>query len=176
MEQRTPSILLGFVVMVCSAAGCGESGRAAFDGTLERSERAGAGGVATLDTVRVAQHGGFERVVFEFREELPGYVVEYASERPAHCGSGEPAEVAGSAHLVVRMTPARAHEFFGERAASTIAARDLPVEQPALRQLLLTCDFEADVSWVLALDSRRPYRVSTLANPPRVVVDVEARR
>ena len=41
-----------------------------------------------------------------------------------------------------------------------------------LRQLVLTCDFEAQVAWVLGLGSPNPYRVMELENPARLVVDV----
>lgn len=150
---------------------------APFEGTMGRTDNEGsADSVATLATVRTARHATFERVVFEFRDEVPGYHVAYESGTPAHCGSGDAATVRGSAYLEIRMAPARAHEFFGERAETTVRDRNRAVDYQVLKQLVLTCDFEANVTWVLGLDARRPYRIMTLENPPRLVLDVQGAR
>lgn len=131
-------------------------------------------GVATLTDVRTAEHPtGFVRTTFEFAGGLPGYAIEYADAPVAQCGSGEPADVAGAAHLVVRLHPARAHRFVGERAISTIRERDRRLGGGALQQLTVTCDFEGEVAWVLGLDERREYRVTALQRPARLAVDVE---
>jgi hypothetical protein len=37
----------------------------------------------------------------------------------------------------------------------------------------LTCDFEAKVSFVLGLNSKKPYRVVELQNPTRLIIDVK---
>jgi hypothetical protein len=33
-------------------------------------------------------------------------------------------------------------------------------------------DFEGVMAWVIGLDAQRPFTVTTLSSPPRVVVDV----
>ena len=151
------------------------AGGAAFEGTTGRTAREADGdSVATLTDVRTAERAaGYERVVFEFAGgAVPGYTIEYASSRPAECGSGHPAEVAGDAYLVVRMEPARAHRATGEGQSSTLEQRDRRLGYAAARALALTCDFEATVTFVLGLDRRRPYRAFTLESPARLVVDV----
>lgn len=142
---------------------------AAFAGTEEPTIVERDGPVATLVAVRTAvREGGVARVALEFAgDTLPGYAIAY-EDAPAACGSGEPVRVAGSARLVVRLRPARAHSDAGE---STIDARTL-TPGGALRELAVSCDFEATLTWVLGLDRRRPYRVLTLASPARLVVDV----
>lgn len=42
-----------------------------------------------------------------------------------------------------------------------------------LRDIERTCDFEAVVTWVLGVSSSRPFRVTELSEPTRLVVDVE---
>ncbi|HEX8297586.1 MAG TPA: hypothetical protein VF594_00385 [Rubricoccaceae bacterium] len=126
--------------------------------------------VATLRDVRTGAHDGFDRIVFAFDGDvLPGVHVEYV-DRPAHaCGSGEPVLLDGEGWLAVRFQPARAHT---EDGSPTVAERRRRPALPALRDLALTCDFEADVSWVLGLSAPAGYRTSVLRDPLRFVVDV----
>ena len=125
--------------------------------------------MATLQAVREGAHAGFVRIVFEFSEQVPGYHLEYVDEPVRQCGSGEPVPVAGDAWLEVRLHPAVAHTEVG---APTVAERDRPLGSPPFRQLTLTCDFEGYVTWVLGLAEPNRYRVATLDDPPRLVLDV----
>jgi hypothetical protein len=126
-------------------------------------------GVSTLRDVRVATHGGFDRVVFTFEGDVPGYHVEYV-DRPSYtCGSGEAVYLDGDAWLLVRMRPAQAHTDAGE---PTIGERRRRFGMPVLREGMMTCDFEADVSWVLGLTAPGGYQLAELDKPSRLVVDV----
>lgn len=149
----------------------------AFRGAVDRVEVKGhASGVVILDAVRTARHNGFDRMVFEFRgSQLPDYLVEYARETPTQCGSGAPVSVPGAARLFVRLSPAQAHALVGNDERSTLASRALQPRYPTVRALTLNCDFEGVVSWVVGLSERKPFRVSTLGAPARLVVDVESR-
>jgi hypothetical protein len=69
----------------------------------------------------------------------------------------------------VRLDPARAHDDSGN---VTIADRQRMLALPVLKRLLIICDFEAQVEWVLGVAARTPYRVSELSGPPRLVLDV----
>lgn len=127
-------------------------------------------GVVVLREVRAAGQQGFDRVAFEFQgNDVPGYRVEYV-DRAIQCGSGEPVEVAGEALLEVRMTPARAHTEAGE---PTVRERERRLDLPVLKEIESTCDFEADVTWVLGLGSRKSFRVQALDDPARLVIDLE---
>ena len=127
-------------------------------------------GIAVLRDVRTGPQEGFDRAVFEFEADpLPGYQIRYA-DRPVHCGSGLPAEVAGTVWLEVRLRPAQAHN---EQGGTTVGTLERKLDLKALKELQATCDFEADVTWVLGLDQHRPYRVLELTDPPRLVVDVK---
>lgn len=125
---------------------------------------------AVLQAVREAQHEGFDRVVFEFQEHLPGYYLEYVDRPVRQCGSGHGVSLAGDGWLEVRLRPARAHTSDGE---PTVTERERELQLTLLRELQLTCDFEADVTWVLGLSAPNRYRVSELSDPPRLIVDVQ---
>jgi hypothetical protein len=132
----------------------------------------GDGGVATLVSLRAAGHDGYDRVVWELSGPLPGVHAEYVDRPVRQCGSGEPVALPGDAWLEVRLEPARAHTEAGQ---PTIVERRHAVGLPVVEELVRTCDFEAVVTWVLAASSPEPFRVTRLADPPRVVVDVRRR-
>ena len=150
---------------------------AAFVGGTDRVSGAGtAREVAVLNSVRAAQHDAFERVVFEFRgDALPDYVVEYSAERPTQCASGATMNVPGGAYLTARFSPAQAHAPVGGDERSTLPSRSISVASPTVRALVVSCDFEAVLSWVVGVDARRPFRVTTLHSPPRLVIDIATR-
>jgi hypothetical protein len=129
---------------------------------------------AILRDVRSAAHDEFDRVVFDFGGgRVPGYHIEYIDRPVRQCGSGEPMQVAGDGWLRVRLEPARAHEFRDDTLVTvTVTDRNRTLTLDNLRQLVLTCDFEAQVEWVLGVRSPARYRVMELANPARLVVDV----
>jgi hypothetical protein len=125
-------------------------------------------GVAVLDAVRTARHEGFDRVVFELSSAVPGYHLEYVDRPVRSCGSGEPVPLPGDGWLEVRLEPAAAHT----EAGSPTVGREVAVDLANVERLVLTCDFEAIVTWVLAVGSPNEFRVSELTGPPRLVVDV----
>lgn len=140
-----------------------------FEGTAGITDVPRGGEVAKLVTVRTGGHEGYDRVVFEFAAGVPGYHVEYVDKPVRRCGSGEPAAIAGDGWLQIRLQPAAAHDDYGN---ATVTDRSQHLDLPIARQLELTCDYEADVTWVVGVASPNPYRVLELADPPRLVVDI----
>lgn len=128
-------------------------------------------GVGTLVATRIGRHDGFERLVLELAagDTVPGYHVEYVDRPVRQCGSGNPVELAGDAWLSVRLEPARAHTDEGQ---STIRERRLRPAQPVVLEAVLTCDFEAQVEWVLGVSSPNRYRVLELTDPTRLIIDI----
>jgi hypothetical protein len=143
----------------------------AFVGTTESLSRTRRGPpVAILSQVRVGAHARYDRVVFEFAAgPLPGYHLEYVDAPVYQCGSGNEVSVAGASQLIVRLEPAQAHDDQGN---VTIEERQRVLALPALKELSIICDFEAQVEWVAGLAARTPYRVMELSRPPRLVLDV----
>jgi hypothetical protein len=130
---------------------------------------------ALLERVAVGSHEGYDRVVFQFRDGLPGYRVEYA-EPPLHeDGSGNVVELDGNAFVVVRMEPASGFDLtVPEGKLVYTGPRRLPGPGTPVLEVVRTGDFEAVLTWAVGLEARVPYRVLTLENPARIVVDFAA--
>lgn len=129
----------------------------------------GDAGVSTLASVRTARHEEFDRVVWELQGPMPGVHAEYVDEPVRSCGSGEPVPLPGDAWLEIRMTPVSAHTEAGQ---PTIAVRRRATGLPVLLEIVQTCDFEAMVTWVLAVRAPEPFRLARFDDPSRIVVDV----
>jgi hypothetical protein len=142
-----------------------------FEGTVGLTKKSGENiGVVILKDVRAARHEGFNRVVFEFEgKTIPDYEIEYIDKPVRRCGSGDVTPIAGDGWLQVRLTPSQAHTDKGE---ATIKNREQILNLNIIREMELTCDFEADVTWVLGVSSPNRYRVLELKEPTRLVVDI----
>jgi hypothetical protein len=132
---------------------------------------AGAQSAPTLVAVRAGRHAGFDRVVFEFRGPVPAtrrvrYVGQLVQD-----GSGEPVSLAGDANLEVVFQGANAHD---EQGRPTVSPRRFSPGFTALKEVAQTGDFEAVVGYGLGIDRKRPFKVSTLSGPSRLVVDIQA--
>ena len=130
---------------------------------------------ALLVRVAVGRHEGYDRVVFQFRNAVPGYRVEYV-DPPLHAdGSGNRVDVKGSAFVVVRMTPASGFDFSvpeGEivyTGPARLAGADAGTA--VVREVARVGDFEAVLAWAVGLSDSVDFRVRTLTGPPRLVVD-----
>jgi hypothetical protein len=149
----------------------------AFEGRTSPYERAGAPDqqIAVLSSVRVGVHEGYDRVVWEFSEgDRPRVRVEYV-DQPRQPGSGEPVAVAGDAHLRLMA------EFATDRGAELYASDAEGYDGPqrvdgagtaAVAEVVALGDFEANLQWAVGLDRQRPFRVTVLEAPLRIVVDV----
>jgi hypothetical protein len=125
---------------------------------------------AVLQEVRTGGHDAFDRVVFVFRGGgVPGYHVEYLDKPPQKCGSGDAASIEGKRWLEIRMSPAQAHD---EEGRATVKERELRPSLPVMKELEATCDFEAQLTWVIGVSSPNRYRILELSDPARLVVDV----
>ena len=110
---------------------------------------------ALLERVAVGRHEGFDRVVFQFRDHLPGYRVEYVAPPLKEDGSGNVVQVKGNAFVVVRMEPASGFDlttgegvmvYKGPKRIDGAAAGTSIV-----REVVRTGDFEAVLSWAVGL-------------------------
>jgi hypothetical protein len=131
--------------------------------------------IALLERVALGRHEGYDRVVFQFRNAVPGYRVAYVEPPIREDGSGNRVEVAGDAIVVVRMEPASGFDlevpegelvYTGPRRIAGAEAGTSTV-----REAVRAGDFEAVLAWAVGLGDRVDFRVRTLAGPPRLVVD-----
>jgi hypothetical protein len=127
---------------------------------------------ALLTTVRAARHEGYDRVVFEFRNALPGYDVRYV-EKPVHAdGSGDVVPVDGAFVVQVRMENALDADLRDPAAPMTYTGpQRFDPGTPEVAELARTGGFEGVLTWVAGLRDRVDFRVTTLDAPPRLVVD-----
>ena len=120
--------------------------------------------------VRIGNHPGSDRVVFEFYDAgLPEWQVKYVDRPLLDCGSGEPVTVSGDAWLQITFRGAQAHTEAGEESGGP---RRQIVNQANLRELVRTCDFEGEVMWVAGVVRPDGYTAQVLAEPSRLVIDV----
>jgi hypothetical protein len=128
---------------------------------------------AYLKDVRVAAHDGYDRVVFELEDAVPGYRVE-PTERPVtEDASGRPIEVVGSTLVLVRMENAATARITGEKVTPVYKGpKRVQAKGGIVQEVVDTGDFEGIVSWVVGLDAAPAgVKVSTLTSPFRLIVD-----
>ena len=132
---------------------------------------------ALLERVAIGHNDGFDRVVFQFRNGVPGYRVGYVRPPISEDGSGNRIEVEGSAFVIVRMEPASGFDL-------SVAEGELVYKGPrrlsgndagtsTIEEVVRSGDFEAVLSWAIGLDERVPFRVLVLDSPARLVVDFD---
>jgi hypothetical protein len=129
--------------------------------------------VALLADVRVAGHEGFDRITFEFDGVLPGVEVGYVDPPVRAEGSGEEVAVDGEAFLEIRLEPASGVDLSTGEPRPTYPGPDrLRSDTDMVTELVRTGDFEANLTWVAGSRRRADFRVVTLQDPTRVVVEV----
>jgi hypothetical protein len=131
---------------------------------------AGAQSTPTLVDVRAGRHAGFDRVVFEFRGAVPATRHVRYVDQLTQDGSGEPVSLAGGAALEVAFQGANAHDDGGR---PTVSPRRFSPGFAALKEVAQVGDFEAVVTYGLGVDRQRPFKVSTLSSPSRLVIDLQ---
>ena len=135
----------------------------------------GAEGITLLERVAVGRHEGFDRVVFQFRNHVPGYRVEYVEPPLKEDGSGNVVRIKGNAFVVIRMEQASGFDL-------TVPEGELVYTGPrridgaqagtsVVREVVRTGDFEAVLTWAVGLEDRVDFRVLTASSPARLIVD-----
>ena len=144
-------------------------------GTTPVEQKAGTSETALLERVALGRHEGYDRVVFQFRNALPGYRVEYVQPPLKEDGSGNVVDVKGSAFVVVRMEPASGFDLSkseGElvyKGPRRLEGSDAGTS--IVREVVRTGDFEAVLHWAVGLEEQVDFRVVTAESPPRLIVD-----
>ena len=129
--------------------------------------------VALLDTIEIGDHPEFERVVFEFTNQVPGYHVGYATGPIIEDGSGDTLTVGGTAKIAVRMEAAAGFDLSGAGQQTYNGSNPIVHNGAIVIELVRSGDFEAVLSWVIGVGSTQPFNVTTLTSPPRLVIDIK---
>ena len=170
--------------LVLAGAGCGGGGDRAASGCrplpgAATAARSGPHPAHTmlLTDVRIGSHDCVDRVEFAFRKTEPGppgFDVAYmpADQALVEDGSGAPITVDGTAYLVVRFEPAATADLSGDRLVRTYTGpRRLPAaDAKFVREIVKSGDFEAVLTWVIAVSEQRPFR--TTASDSGLVVEI----
>lgn len=130
-----------------------------------------------LTDVRFAQREeGFTRIVFDFQgtDGIPGYEVGYEPGPFRNMAEVE-VPVTGSVFLSVRMFPASRVDLSVDPYVLTYTGPErLGILGSNIREIVFLEDFEANMIWIVGLDARKPFRVGTLTDPPRIFIDIES--
>lgn len=126
----------------------------------------------TLREVRAADQSKFDRVVFEFKEAqaVPGYHVEYIS-MPIKDTADRVVKLYGKAFLRVDLNPAVAHSI--ETGAPSLGVREKRVNLKTVIEFKQVEDFEGVVTYALGLSRKKPFQVTEMLNPARLVIDIK---
>lgn len=125
---------------------------------------ASASQIGYLTAVSVGLHSGYDRVVFTFSGGIPGYTIGYVNQVVSD-PKGDVVALPGQAFLRVVFNPANGYQTYTGPSSITPNFR-------TLLQVRAAGDFEGYLSFGMGLSQRAGFRVFTLAQPYRVVVDV----
>ena len=135
----------------------------------------GAEGIALLERVAVGRHEGFDRVVLQFKNHVPGYRVEYVEPPLKEDGSGNVVRIKGNHFVVVRMEQASGFDLTVDEGELVYTGpRRIDGSQAGtsvVREVVRTGDFEAVLTWAVGLEDRVDFRVLTASSPARLIVD-----
>jgi hypothetical protein len=144
-------------------------------GTTPVKAAAAGSETALLERIALGRHEGYDRVVFQFKNDLPGYRVEYVQPPLKEDGSGNPVSIDGNAVVVVRMEPASGFDLnTGEGVLVYKGPKRIEGSSAGtsvVKELARTGDFEAVLSWAIGLSDKVDFRVTTATSPDRLIVD-----
>ena len=162
--SRWPIALVGgMLVLTVAAAPVAASDLDRPTGTGAESGPGTASGITKLVDFRVGKHATYDRVVFVFSNGVPEFRVRY--DTVEELGTGRPVDLLGDVSLDVVMQSTRARGTTGQSLAPGL---------PAVAEVKVVGSFEAVAVAGIGVDSDSPvgFRVLTLSDPGRLVIDV----
>lgn len=124
-----------------------------------------------LVDIRAAHHEHFDRIVFEFVGGMPNrHDVRYVDQVTSPW-TGIPVAVTGNALLEVDFADAVGHETTEQTA---YGPRRRTYALPNVMEVVNSFDSETILGFGVGLAAERPFTVSTLDAPSRLVIDIEA--
>lgn len=152
------------------AATLGETGVASLKeaDVTRKTARPDAPAQLIVESVRVASHEGFDRVVFDLAGDgEPGWFIDYTT-TPAQQGSGNAIPFEGNAALNVNID-GTAYPFELNREDPQIGT--VP-GTGNITQVISAGTFEGHSQFVVCVEEEQPYTVEVLHEPHRLVIDV----
>jgi hypothetical protein len=162
-----------FVLPLVSAIGqIGNVGTLNTWTTKPISREHGSGELVYVKKITAAKHKDFDRVVFEFEKQIPNYRIEYLKSH-FYQGEAERVHIRSAGHAFVQA------EFFTiptseEQLKLTEAKGFRPkgrLRMPAVQSVTDMGLFEGFFDFVIGVGSRKPFQVTELSNPARLVID-----
>ena len=119
---------------------------------------------------RIGQHDGYDRLVIEFSGAIPGYKVQLRSGTSfTDSPRGQTVTLSGTNGVLVVVHPV----FNWTSYSGPFASKP---DFPILREARQIENFEGYQQWALGIQGTPCLRVTTLASPSRLVVDVATTR
>ncbi len=118
--------------------------------------------------IRVAKHKNFDRVVFEFDDGKPKYVIQYLPSNIYSTDGGDhEIKIAGDVFMTVSLygigvddPPCKLKKYPKKK-----------LNFPALMQIQEAVWFEGIWDFIIGVKGEKPFRVQELKNPSRLVID-----
>ena len=125
-----------------------------------------------IEDVRIGSHRTHDRIVFEFTGEgTPGYFIRY-EELPLQQGSGHPISVKGDAKLSIDLRGMGYPFDFGVDDYPRGPVR--PTNTKGINEVVGAGTFEGYTQYAVGMRGKQvPFRVFTLNNPTRLVIDFD---
>ncbi|MGO1184111.1 MAG: AMIN-like domain-containing (lipo)protein [Micrococcaceae bacterium] len=122
--------------------------------------------------VRASAHEGYDRIVIDHAGSgHPGFLAEYTTEALAP-GSGHPADQDAPLYLAVHAVGLAGPEDVDTDAALANGYTTTELSTEVATGVTTHLPFEAASSYYIGLDAERPFRVFTLEDPARLVIDI----
>jgi hypothetical protein len=138
-------------------------------------EDPGLGGSWIAD-VRSAAHPGHDRVVIQFDGDyVPTYQVAYTlTSGPFHDVPGKVVPIEGDAFLDVWLQGTSAVDMSNNYTPVYTGPDRVRSDTMVVTEVVEIEDFEANVHWLIGLDTQAPFLVWTTDSPSRLVIDIES--
>jgi hypothetical protein len=124
---------------------------------------------ANIDDVRTGSHAGYDRLTIQFNNGNPASTAVTPQSGTAFTqgGSGQSVTLLGQSGILVSINTADAHTAYS-------GPTDFKTGYPVMVEVRQVEDFEGHVRYGIGLSNNACYRAFYLANPVRLVIDVQA--
>lgn len=131
--------------------------------------------------VRSAVHDGFERIVIQHSGSgTPSYMAQYTDD-PVEPGRGQPVDTGDAAYLEVIVSGTTPPEMLDEDDPRNTDDTEMlehgtqitDLDTEATGTVVSFAPWEATSNYIIGLDKQRPYAITLLENPVRIVVDIQ---